>query len=261
MPPNPIYTVLCIAAIALAADAQRTVEVVVHRGANEYAPENTFAAAKKCIEIGVDYIEIDVRRSEDGVHYILHDRTLDRTTNGAGPIRELSSEEIDRLDAGSWFDPRFKDERVPRLEDYLEWAQGKVKIYFDVKDADLETLIALTRQYGFADACFFWFGNRGTALKFRELAPDLPLKINASTPEAIREAKQKFDMQIIECGVRDMTDELFAVCRELDLKVMVRQGRNDADAFRVTIEKGADMINLDHPDAFLKVQSEVLGGE
>jgi len=80
---------------------RRVMEIVVHRGANDVAPENTMASAQACIDLGADYVEIDVWRSLDGVHYIMHDPKLDRTTNGRGLIALRTSRYIDRLDAGS----------------------------------------------------------------------------------------------------------------------------------------------------------------
>ena len=79
----------------------RTIEIVCHRGANEYAPENTFAAAQKCIDWGMDYVEVDVNTSKDGVLYVFHGPELEKTTNGTSCITELTSKEIDALDAGS----------------------------------------------------------------------------------------------------------------------------------------------------------------
>ena len=117
------------------------VEIVVHRGDNGHAPENTLAAAQRCIDIGIEYLEFDVRRSKDGVHYVLHDPTVNRTTNGDGAIRSMTSEEVDALDAGTWFSEEFAGERVPRLESLLDFCRGKIKLYFDVKDADLEYLV------------------------------------------------------------------------------------------------------------------------
>ncbi|HXF60497.1 MAG TPA: glycerophosphodiester phosphodiesterase family protein, partial [Caldilineaceae bacterium] len=121
----------------------KRIEIVCHKGANEYAPENTYAAAQRCIEWGVDYVEIDVNLSKDGVHYILHGPSVEETTNGSGNIQELTSAEIDALDAGSWFDARFAGERVPRLEPFLRWIKGKAKVFFDVKAANLPELIDL----------------------------------------------------------------------------------------------------------------------
>ncbi len=113
----------------------KRMEVMCHRGANLLAPENTFASAKKAIELGADYIEIDVRTTADGEMVIMHNPTVDHTTNGKGSVRQLTAAQIETLDAGSWFSPAFKGEHVPKLRPFLEWIRGKAKVYMDVKDA------------------------------------------------------------------------------------------------------------------------------
>jgi glycerophosphoryl diester phosphodiesterase len=234
--------------------AAHRVEVVCHRGANALAPENTWAAARQCVEWGADYIEVDVRTSRDGVFYVLHDAAVDRTTNGTGRLRDLTSDEIDRLDAGAWFHPRFSGERIPRLEPFLERVRGKAKVFFDVKDADLSQLLTLVHTVGLENDCFFWFANNADARAFRSLAPHLPLKINVSTMEGVRAAKADFDAAIIETGLDRLTPELVAACQERDIRVMVLQSHNNPDAFRGILEWQVDMVNLNHADAFLAVQ-------
>lgn len=249
---------LCLALAALFTVAPaHAVEVVIHRGANEYAPENTFAAAELAIEWGVDYVEIDVRTSQDGVMYILHDFSVDRTTDGKGFIHTLTSEEIDRLDAGSWFDEKFAGQRVPRLDEYLRWIKGRAKVYFDVKAADLEQLIALVYEVGLEDDCFFWFGAEKQAQRFRELDQRLPLKVNASDPAGVAKAHDDLAADIIEVGLGNLSDDFIDACRQRDLKIMVYHPRKDEEAFRQTILRGADMINLNHADVFLRVQREL----
>jgi glycerophosphoryl diester phosphodiesterase len=232
------------------------VEIACHRGANEYAPENTKAAAQKCIEWGVDYIEIDVRTSKDGVLYIMHDPWVNRTTNGQGMLRQLTSEEIDQLDAGSWFDPRFAGEKVPRLEPYLRWIKGKAKVYFDVKDADLPQLIHLVYDVGLENDSFFWFENPRKADEFRRLDKRLPLKMNARNVQQIDQAQKK-GANIIEVAPRNFTPEMLAACRQRGLKLMVYEPNKNLDTFRRIVELGADMVNLNHADAFLQVQREI----
>ena len=100
-------------------------------------------------------IEIDVRTSKDKTLYLMHDETLERTTNGQGLLAELTASELDRLDAGSWFHPRFAEQRVPRLADFLRWIKGKAKVYLDVKAADLQALLALLAEVGMTEDVFF----------------------------------------------------------------------------------------------------------
>ncbi len=158
----------------------RAVEIVCHRGANEYAPPNTLAAAQICVEWGMEYVEIDVNTSRDGVMYLFHGPELGFTTNGFGNFHEHDAWQIDRLDAGSWFDPRYRGEAVPRLDAFLRWIKGKTKVFFDVKRADLSALIALVTEMEMAQESFFWFGEAEQALAFRRLAPHLRLKVNAN---------------------------------------------------------------------------------
>lgn len=255
---KPIQVLWAVLTLVVAiADPAHAVEMVVHRGANEHAPENTLAAAKKAIEFGAAYVEIDVRTSKDGVMYIMHDFTVDRTTDGKGFVSGLTSEEIDKLDAGSWFDAKFAGEKVPRLEPYLRWIKGKAKVYFDVKGADLAELIRMIYDVGMENDCFFWFGSDRKAREFRELDKKIPLKINVRTAADVRKAHEEFDADIVEVGLSNMSEELVSTCKELGIKVMVYHPEKDPEAFRKIVEWKADMVNLNHPDVFRAVENEV----
>jgi glycerophosphoryl diester phosphodiesterase len=107
---------------------------VAHRGASAYAPENTISAFRKAIEIGVDCIELDVHICRSGEVIVMHDDTLDRTTNLSGKISEMTLEEIRRADAGAWFDEEFRDEPVPTLEEALEFIGDEAVTVVEVKD-------------------------------------------------------------------------------------------------------------------------------
>jgi glycerophosphoryl diester phosphodiesterase len=239
--------------------AEHRVQVVCHRGANEVAPENTRAAAQQCIDWGVDYVEVDVRTSKDGVLYILHDAKVDRTTDGEGLIAQMTSEEIDKLDAGGWFDPKFVGERVPRLEPYLEWIKGKAKVYFDVKACDIKQLVDLVYAVGMEKDCFFWFDNAKKAEEFRKLDQKLPLKVNVKNAAEVANVYDKLAANIVEVGVAQLSPELKDACKERGIEVMVLQTKKDPEAFRKIVEWEADLVNLDHADAFLAVQREVVG--
>ena len=232
---------------------QHPIEVVVHRGANHLAPENTFAAAIKAIELGVDYVEIDVHRSLDGVHYILHDLTLGRTTDGWGPVPLRTSGYIDQLDAGSWFSEAFAGEKVPRLEEYLRWIKGKAKVYLDVKTADLEAVVRLVRELHLEKETFFWFWSDSMLKTFRKLAPELSVKVNAHSPEEAIAAKKEYDADIIECNVKEITPELVHVCDSLGIRIMAYATSNTEEEFRAVIRSEADLVNLDKPSLYLKV--------
>jgi glycerophosphoryl diester phosphodiesterase len=101
--------------------AQPTVsepKIIGHRGLMHEAPENTLTAFSTCIKLHIG-IELDVRRTKDGSLIILHDDTLNRTTNGKGNVSDITLQELKNLDAGTWFHPTFKNEKVPTLEEFF----------------------------------------------------------------------------------------------------------------------------------------------
>ena len=91
--------------------------VIAHRGASSYAPENTLAAFDLALEMGVTHLELDVHATDDGRLVVIHDDTVDRTTNGSGPVAGHTLSSLMALDAGSWFGVRFTGERVPTLDE------------------------------------------------------------------------------------------------------------------------------------------------
>ncbi|MCD6564218.1 MAG: hypothetical protein J7K23_09960 [Thermoproteales archaeon] len=113
-----------------------------HRGAPDEAPENTLASFKKAIELGVDCIELDVRKTIDNKLVVIHDKTVDRTTNGTGLVETYTLERIKKLDAGSWFSDRYKGERIPTLEEALEVIlDSDVFVEIELKDSGIEEMV------------------------------------------------------------------------------------------------------------------------
>jgi glycerophosphoryl diester phosphodiesterase len=234
-------------------DDIRIPEIVVHRGANHLAPENTFASINKALEYGVQWIEIDVRASKDGVLYDFHDMVLNRTTDGTGFFHQFTSQEIDRLDAGSWFGPEFAGEHVPRVAELLDSLQGKANVYFDVKSGDLQQLIDMVREKGYADKCFFWFGTATRQREFLSLAPDLKIKVNAATAEQLQEWIDECSPvtpAIVETDVKSITPEFRSFCRTHGIRIMALILSDDTSSYRDAVLQEADMVNIDQPEVF-----------
>ena len=104
---------------------QRKITNIAHRGASSYAPENTHAAFDMAINMGVKHIELDVHSSKDGQLVVIHDDTLNRTTNGNGKVNDHTLKELKALDAGSWFDKKFVFTYPPSLEEVLSFCVNK----------------------------------------------------------------------------------------------------------------------------------------
>mgnify|MGYP001583550457 CR=1 FL=1 len=109
--------------------------IIAHRGASVIAPENTIAAFKQAIADGADYLEIDVQQTSDSELVIIHDATIDRTTNGKGKVKDFTYEQLRQLDAGSWFERgKFPDERIPRLQDVIDILDTTTKLLLEIKE-------------------------------------------------------------------------------------------------------------------------------
>jgi glycerophosphoryl diester phosphodiesterase len=119
------------------AGERKQVDNVAHRGATGYAPENTIAGFDLAVDMKADYIEIDVQRSKDGELVIIHDTTVDRTTDGTGKVGDLTLQQLQGLDAGSWKGESFTGESIPTFEEILDRYHGKVGILIELKAPEL----------------------------------------------------------------------------------------------------------------------------
>lgn len=248
---NPTIIMLSLSFWAATTVAAQNIEIVVHRGANALAPENTVASAYAALQHGAQWIEVDVRRSKDGVLYNLHDETLDRTTNGTGRLADMPSEEVARLDAGSWFSPQFKGLHVPTIAEMLDSLRGKASVFFDVKrGTPVASLVRLVREKGFAQNSFFWFADEGMLREFVKLAPEMKIKVNARDIDRLKYWQTVCKPSYVEIAPEYITRKFRRYCHRHGILVMAACQEDDTSQFQLVIQKKADMVNLDRPEIF-----------
>lgn len=190
-----------------------------HRGAATIAPENTMASVDSCIKYGVGNIECDVCISKDSVFYVLHDSTLDRTTNGTGAISQWLSADIDTLDAGSWFAPRFAGQRVLRLTDLLRKAKEHgLRITIDYRNGGLHQLLNLIKDEGMLENCNFTFSKEYHAKCFRKMAPEVrTLQAYIKSEKDIEHVVKELHPDIAVVWIDSLTPQFVKKCREHNL--------------------------------------------
>ncbi|WP_203364009.1 glycerophosphodiester phosphodiesterase family protein [Bacillus sp. REN10] len=147
--------------------------VAAHRGIPSLAPENTMAGYRKAYELGADMIETDLHRTKDGQLVIMHDYTVDRTTNGKGKVANMSYEEIRQLDAGIKFGPEFAGEKVPSFREYLQEFKGKdVVLLIELKAANIEEqVLQEIEEEGMSDQVLIQSFSLDSVKKSHELKP------------------------------------------------------------------------------------------
>jgi glycerophosphoryl diester phosphodiesterase len=158
--------------------------IIAHRGDSAARPENTLSAFKQALSVGADLVEMDVQLTKDGQVVVLHDVTVNRTTDGTGSVREMTLAEVKKLDAGypAKFGPAWKGERVPTLGEALEVLRGKKKALIEIKresvtadeDKGIEAkVVAEVERLRMAKEVAIISFERKALLRFQKLGPDL----------------------------------------------------------------------------------------
>ena len=236
---------------------------VAHRGVKVLAPENTLPAVRKAIEMGYDYVEVDLRYTRDGVPVIFHDLGLSRKTNGFGTVAKHKFAYIRKLDAGAWFDESYANTPIPTFEEYLRTMSGKINLYLDLKSMPRPDLIELMKKYG--------YGRHNTVVvgflkkyqrKMAELMPDAPMMPWLGKAEEVDKVLEKFPTaRAFNTSCKQLTPEMVSEAHRRGVMVFTNVLRiprsKEKDCMRRTIEFGADAIQIDHPAVLDSVLEEM----
>jgi glycerophosphoryl diester phosphodiesterase len=206
-----------------------------HRGASCSAPENTLAAFNAAVECGADGIELDIHLSRDGIPVVIHDETLDRTTDGYGPVAMRDLSQIRQLDAGSWFAREYLGEQIPTLESVLNVFGGHLRLNLEVKDAEAgKALLELLGRYPSADVVVSSF-NYESLRALRDEDSTLALAVlfdSGNWRRALRLAGN-----ISACAFHPRADKvnrpMIAACQRASLPVFVWTVDNPHDAMNL----------------------------
>ncbi len=235
--------------------------LIAHRGASGYAPENTLAAFRKAVAMGLNFIETDLQLSRDARFVAIHDDTVNRTTNGQGSVHDLTLAELRRLDAGSWFGSSFTGERIPTLEEILDFSKRHdVVFYLELKPGGSwggeHALIGALRESG-------------------EIARVVVISFDSSLVATVRRAEPTlmtgllYDGQLekpieraLEIGARQLcvrgdlvTPAMIAEAKRNDLQVICWTVNHPAH-MRLLASAGVAGIMSDYPDRLASIQSK-----
>lgn len=241
--------------------------IIAHRGASGYCPENSLAAIAKALELNAAAIEIDVRLSRDGVVLLMHDKTIDRTTNGTGPVDGMDFQDLRQYDAGSWYGEAFHGERIPTLEDVISLIGGRAVLMIDIKGDDDGPAIArkvvdIVNQQGAAGWCrvmafdddILWFIRKydpsiALCKLFVGKVPCLPFYVDDGI-----NGRSLDDYGFVSAiGINDwfLTRKQTALLKQKGFKLYVWtvNDRSHAEEF---LNTGVDAILSDYPDILSK---------
>ena len=218
--------------------------VIAHRGASGYAPENTFAAFDKAVELGIADAELDVQLSKDGHIVVIHDATVDRTTNGSGAVAEMTLAELQALDAGA---PPYGVQRIPTLDQVLARYAGRLRLHVELK-ADAPDLARRTAELVRGHRVIITSFHAAQLEEVAAYAPEVP------TGWLVQGASDAILVDAARLGVTQLCPRGDLITRELvdhlhGSGFVVRAwGVTSDEIMRRVIDAGADGMTLDYPD-------------
>lgn len=229
-------------------------KIFAHRGFSGYYPENTMLAFKKAIEIGVDGIELDVQLTKDNTVVIIHDETIDRTTNGNGLVNSYTYDELKKFDASFNFN-NFGFNRIPTLEEYFLLVKDldiitnielktSVYEYLGIEDSVLE----LIKKYNLEDKVIISSFNHFSILRMKKLAPQIKCGF-LSEDWIIDAGKYTFSYQI-ECyhpRFNNLIPEVIEELKKFNIEINTWTVNDERDMLYLK-EKGIDSIITNFPD-------------
>lgn len=215
------------------------VAIYAHRGASVECPENTMAAFRRALELGVEGIELDVHVSSDGVPVVIHDDSVDRTTNGSGKVAEMTVEQLQRLDAGN-------GETIPTLGEVLDLVGDRLHVDIEIKANDAAD--AVLRELDGRDTRWLISSFRWDVLKYvrsRDADAELWVLTVVASDEAI-EVLREINASALAIDHRGLDDDIVAFLADEDIRFWPWTV-NDVERAKQCVEWGAIGICTDDP--------------
>jgi len=223
-------------------------EVMAHRGASGMAPENTMAAIQGAIDVGADWVEIDVQETVDGEIVVIHDSDLKKIGGNAMKVADSTLAELQRVDIGSWFGPEFSDQRIPSLKQVLERCKGRIGVNIELKyygkERRLEESVAgIVEAVGMQDQVLIMSLSYDGVKKIRELRPgwSVGLLSTVAMGDVIG-----LDVDFLALNAKSTSRAKVRNIQNRDKQVMVWTV-NDAVGMSVMFGRGVDAIITDEP--------------
>ena len=210
-------------------------KVIAHRGEHREHPENTLPAYRAAIDLGCDYIEVDVRTTADGALVAIHNDTL------GGRVEDMTFAEIRKLDAG-----------VPAFDEVLALARNRIEVYVDAKRVTAPDLVAALRRHGMERHSVV-YGALPLLAAIARLAPEIRVMPEAVSEAVLRESLAKLRPRVIAFDARDFRDEVIRIARAAGVGIFVdRLGSDDNEgSWKNAIRRGATGIQTDRPAGLL----------
>ncbi len=239
--------------------------IVAHRGASKYAPENTMPAFQLAYEMQADGIETDVQLTQDGIPILIHDESLQRTTGVKGFVKNYTLEELQKLDAGSYFSPKFTGSKLITLKVFLEWASNKtLYLNLELKNSkidyiDLEhKVLQLLKKYQLKERTTISSFNPASIKRLRELDQSLDIALLRSKKhENLTEYAVSLGATSLHIHYRLLNHHLIEESKNQNLPLRVYTVNRRSSIIKC-LRQQCDAIITDIPDKAMKIKNTLI---
>lgn len=228
--------------------------VIAHRGAHNGIPENTIAAYQQAIDLGCDFVEIDVRTTKDGKFVSVHNPDINHyVTGGKGQVKDMTLEELGKLDVGEKVGSQWKNTRIPTFEEILKLCKGKIGIYLDLKDAPVDELMKIIRKFDMEDD-IVWYISASSLMQMPD--PDRLFGASYIMPdpgveENLVSVITKLKPTVIASDMGVLSKSFVDKCHSFQVKVFVDDYKETEAEWQQMLDWGVDGIQTDKPQHFI----------
>lgn len=237
-------------------------KVWAHRGVKATRPENTIPSFEEAIKLKADGIVINIHMTKDGYLVVCHDETLNRTTEGKGFIKHFDLFEIKQLDAGSWFDKKYKGIKIPMIEDVVELTNSSnTFLNIVIKEGSIfypgieEKLIFLINKLNIKEKVLISSSDHIALKKIKKLEPELKTGfIVSQNIFTVEEYKNINRVDVLHYDIKMLDEEIVKECKRCDIELIVHLV-NDEFQYKKALSLGADGIITDDPGRMININN------
>lgn len=220
--------------------------VVAHRGAHQGIPENSLAAYDKAIELGCDFVEIDLRTTKDGAMVSVHNSDVDAyVVDGTkGKVSDMTLAEVRALDIGARVGEQWRGTKVPTFEEILQTCQGRIGIYLDLKDGDVDRILPLLREYDMTRDTV-WYSGPAPLKRVAEVCPECLPMPDPGPEKLLPKILARFEPKVVAAVWKYFSEDFVKTCHDAGAVVIVDE--EDSSSWEDALAWGTDGVQTDDP--------------
>ena len=239
--------------------------VIAHRGVSGTYPENTLSAFQAAIDLGAEMVELDVSISKDGIPVVVHDKTVDRTTDFEGYVQSFTLEELKKMEVGAWFSEEFRGEEFPTLRESLELMKDEIAVNIEIKteavsdeieDGIVDKALQIVKELDMSSSVVFSSFDYRVMEQLNALDSQMPkaLLYEASQSADLlpSELVQKYQVDVFNCSYRQLSEEWIKDLQSHQIPYLVYTV-NESELMEELIERGVSGIFTDFPEELMRI--------